>query len=142
MHSMIFLQLRSSYTSVDVLSFECLVILLRITSYNVCYTKLLRGVSLYNSSSDSASNIMLVSPVLSNLGAGTHRLKFAGRNSTATQDIEIGTLTDPTDPTTFTVFETVDLTTSFAEYTVDFSVITSYSIHYTKLYDNSEKYLL
>src|SRR5690606_16454032 len=79
------------------------------------------GVSLYNSDSSSSSNIILVSPVLSNLDAGTHWLRFSGRNSTASQDIVIGTLSDPTDGSTFTPFETVDLTTTFAEYTVDFS---------------------
>ena len=79
------------------------------------------GVSLYNSDSSSSSNIILVSPVLSNLDAGTHWLRFSGRNSIASQDIVIGTLSDPTDGGTFTPFETVDLTTTFAEYTVDFS---------------------
>ncbi|WP_431110101.1 T9SS type A sorting domain-containing protein [Winogradskyella poriferorum] len=79
------------------------------------------GVNLYNSGSGSTSNIMLVSPELSNLGDGTHQLRFYGRNSTSTQDIEIGTLSDPTDGSTFTVLTTVDLSTTHTEYEVSFA---------------------
>lgn len=79
------------------------------------------GVSLYNSSSVSTSNIMLVAPVLSNLNAGTHRLRFTARNSSSTQDIEVGTLSDPFDGSTFTVLQAVDLSTTHTEYAVDFS---------------------
>lgn len=79
------------------------------------------GVSLYNYNSTSTSNIMLVSPELSNLGDGTHQLRFYGRNSTSTQDIEIGTLSDPTDGSTFTVLTTVDLSTTHTEYEVSFA---------------------
>ena len=82
------------------------------------------GVDLYNSSSTATDNIMLVSPTLSNLSAGTHRLKFKARNSTATQDLEIGVLTDPTDATTFTLVEAVDITTTFQNYVVNFDAFT------------------
>jgi hypothetical protein len=67
---------------------------------------------------------MLVSPTLSNFSAGTHRLKFKARNSTATQDLEIGVLTDPTDATTFTLVEAVDITTTFQNYVVNFDAFT------------------
>lgn len=82
------------------------------------------GVDLYNSGSAATDNIMLVSPTLSNLSAGTHRLKFKARNSTATQDLEIGVLTDPTDATTFTLVEAVDITTTFQNYVVNFDAFT------------------
>jgi hypothetical protein len=78
------------------------------------------GVSLYNSSSTSG-DIILVSPELSNLAGGTHRLKLDASNSSSTQDLEIGTLSDPTDGSTFTLIETVDLSATFLEYTIDFS---------------------
>ncbi|MFK7948609.1 MAG: fibronectin type III domain-containing protein [Saprospiraceae bacterium] len=78
------------------------------------------SLSMYNFSSNSG-NVIIVSPVLSNLNAGTHRLRFYARNSTSTQDIEVGTITDPTDGSTFTSLESVDLNTTYAEYTVDFS---------------------
>ena len=79
------------------------------------------GVSLYNSSSTASSNIILVSPILSNLSAGSHQLRFMARNSTSSQDIQVGTIADPTDGTTFTSIETVDINGTFTEYTVDFS---------------------
>ncbi|WP_418637837.1 choice-of-anchor J domain-containing protein, partial [Winogradskyella sp.] len=79
------------------------------------------GVSLTNSNSGSTANIMLVSPNLSNLGDGTHLLRFFARNTTATQDLEIGTLSDPTDGSTFTLLSTVDINTTFAEYEVSFA---------------------
>ena len=82
------------------------------------------GVDLYNSDSAATSKIMLVSPILSNLSAGTHRLKFKARNTTATQDLEIGVLTDPADANTFTLVQAVDITTSFQSYVVNFNTFT------------------
>ncbi|WP_033960089.1 T9SS-dependent choice-of-anchor J family protein [Psychroserpens jangbogonensis] len=79
------------------------------------------GVSLYNSDSGSLANIMLVSPNLTNLGDGTHRLRFSARNSTASQDIEVGTLSDPTDGSTFTLLSAVDLSTTHTAYEVSFA---------------------
>ena len=76
---------------------------------------------LYNSSATATDDIILVSPQLSNVGAGTHRLRFYARNGTASQDLEIGTLSDNTASATFTLYQTVDLTTTWAEYTVDFT---------------------
>ncbi|WP_431137648.1 fibronectin type III domain-containing protein, partial [Psychroserpens mesophilus] len=92
-----------------------------VTSSTSADSSLPNGVSLYNSDSPSTSNIILVSPVLSNLGDGTHRLRFNARNSTATQDIEVGTLSDPTDGSTFTALTTVDLSNTFDEYEVSFA---------------------
>lgn len=80
------------------------------------------GVRLYNGSGDltTPNDAFLVSPQLNTLSAGTHRLRFFGDGSPA-GDVEVGTITDPTDPTTFTLFETVAITTTHTEYTVDFS---------------------
>lgn len=82
------------------------------------------GVALYNSSSPSDSNIMLVSPVLSNLSAGTNQLRLFARATEDTQDIEVGTITNPTDGSTFTALETVNLTTTHTEYTIPFTSYT------------------
>ena len=79
------------------------------------------SLTMYNSGSSSTSNIIIVSPVLSNLNAGTHRLRFYAKNNSATQDIEVGTITDPADGSTFTSLQSVDINTTYAEYTVDFS---------------------
>lgn len=58
--------------------------------------------------SDSSTNQAVVKTVaVSNLGAGTHRLRFKMRgNFTAGDDLEIGYLTDPTDETTFIPLDT------------------------------------
>lgn len=82
------------------------------------------GVTMYNSSSPSASYIMLVCPVVSNLSAGTHRLVFKGNTSTATEDVIVGTMSNPADGSTFTPLQTVDLTTSYAQYIVNFASYT------------------
>jgi hypothetical protein len=83
------------------------------------------GVNMYNDNSGAAANIMLVTPTLSNLSAGTHRLKFKARNNSATQDLEIGVLTDPADATTFTLVQAVDITTTFQSYVVNFDTFTA-----------------
>ena len=79
------------------------------------------AVELYNSGSGASDDIMLVSPPLSNVGAGTHRLKFYARNSSATQDLEVGTLSDLSANGTFTLLTPVDIGTTYQEYIVDFS---------------------
>jgi hypothetical protein len=109
-----------------------------------CWTKILRGtslstfatvttavnttnsapnsVSLYNSSSVSTtSDIILVSPFLSNLGAGTHRLKFYAKVAGA---IQIGTLDNNSPTAVFTPFQSVTTTATSTLYTIDFSTYT------------------
>lgn len=79
------------------------------------------GVFLSNNSASATADIMLVSPPLSNVGAGTHRLKFWARNGTATQDIEVGTLDNKSATATFTLVQAVDINGTYAEYMVDFT---------------------
>lgn len=79
------------------------------------------SISLYNSSSPSTSNIMLVTPYINNLSAGTNRLRFMARNSSDTQDIIVGTMSNPSDASTFTPLQTVDINGTFAQYIVDFT---------------------
>ena len=52
------------------------------------------AVRLYNSSSQPIDDIILVSPLIGNLGAGTNRLTFYAANTSAAEDLEIGTLSD------------------------------------------------
>lgn len=79
------------------------------------------SISLYNDSSPATANIMLVTPYINNIDAGTNRLRFFARNSTASQDIQVGTMSNPADASTFTVLQTVDLGTTFQEYSVSFA---------------------
>lgn len=103
------------------------------------------GIQMYSSYGDvSTDNMILVSPYVSNLNAGTHRLRFYAKNSSNALDIEVGTITDPTDGTTFTSLQTIDISTTYAEYVVDFSgyagadnyIAIRRQIPYSTTYDN------
>lgn len=74
--------------------------------------------SIYNSSSQSTDDIILVSPNLSNLGAGTHRLVFYARGGIG---LQIGTLDTNTDAAVFTSFQDITPTGEYERYVVDFS---------------------
>ncbi len=88
------------------------------------------SIQLYNASSPATANIMLVSPVMNNLSAGTHRLRFFAKNGTATQDLEIGTMSDPADASTFTVLQALDINTTWTEYAVSFAGYTGTNTHF------------
>ncbi|WP_298143397.1 fibronectin type III domain-containing protein [Flavobacterium sp.] len=68
------------------------------------------------------SDIILVSPPLSNAGAGTHRVKFFAEG---TANIQVGTLDSNSNTGTFTEVQTFELTNNMTEYVVDFSSITN-----------------
>ncbi|NRR92349.1 T9SS type A sorting domain-containing protein [Winogradskyella undariae] len=65
---------------------------------------------MYNSY-DSSGDYILVSPQTTDLSSGDNRVRFDLDGSLANEFI-VGTLTDPSDPTTFTEIETVTLLTS------------------------------
>ena len=76
---------------------------------------------------DATSDLILVSPILSNLGAGTHRLKFYAKNFifNDTANFQIGTM-NSTDPgSTFSEVDQVTVTTTFNEFTVDFTTVST-----------------
>ena len=83
------------------------------------------GARLYNGSGSltTPNDVILISPVLSNLQAQTHRLKFFADGSPA-GDVEVGTITNPNDPATFTLFQTIAITTTHTEYVIDFNSYT------------------
>ncbi|WP_026706037.1 T9SS type A sorting domain-containing protein [Flavobacterium soli] len=76
-----------------------------------------KGVEIYNAGSASTDNIILVSPTLNNLTAGTHLLKFYAARLGDVGSLEIGTLDGDG---FFTFYEEITLTSSYEEYTVDF----------------------
>lgn len=75
---------------------------------------------IYNSwTADAAAKLMLITPELSNISS--NQIRFYAKASTANEPLIIGTMTDPTDPATFTPFQTIsNLTTTHTEYTVKF----------------------
>lgn len=76
---------------------------------------------------DTDSDLMLVSPMLSNLGAGTHRLKFFAKHSVFNQEgsFEIGTLEGNNPEASLNVVDEISTTNTFTEYTIDFTLIGS-----------------
>lgn len=78
------------------------------------------SVEIYVSDSGEEDYVMLVSPNLSTLGAGTHRLKFQSYIYNG-GTLEIGTLNGNTDTATFTVYEQITIGDEFDEYVVDFT---------------------
>lgn len=79
------------------------------------------AVSMYNSNSVATDDIILASPPLSNLSAGTYQLSFYAKNSIIGQDIEIGTLSDNTPTATFSSLQTVTVTTAYQKFNVSFA---------------------
>lgn len=81
----------------------------------------LRAVQLNNASSTAPSNIMLVSPNLQNVSAGTHRLKFSAKTNGDTGSIQIGTVDGTSNTAFFYEYQTIELSSTYTEYIVDFS---------------------
>ncbi|RYY72066.1 MAG: T9SS type A sorting domain-containing protein [Chitinophagaceae bacterium] len=81
------------------------------------------NVSLFNSSYNSSNDIILVSPPVDNLAAGTHQLTFYLRGSSAAEipNIQIGTLNDNSSTAVFTSLTAVAATATYTQYTIDFS---------------------
>ncbi len=82
------------------------------------------AVTMYNSSSTSTDDIILVSPPVSNLAAGTYQLSFFAKNSVIGQDIEIGTMDDNSATANFTPLQTVTVTTAYQKFAVSFASYT------------------
>lgn len=75
------------------------------------------SMDLYNSN-DAAATVILVSPQLNNIAAGDHRVKFRGFSYTTGATVIVGTMTDPSDPDTFTEVESVALNDTWTDYNV------------------------
>ncbi len=68
----------------------------------------------------TTGHVMLISPETTALSSGTNRVRFSARATAANKILEVGTMTDPADPATFTVLQTITLTTTHTEYIVNF----------------------
>jgi len=83
-----------------------------------------RSVRINRDASGPDANVILVSPVLSNLSAGTHRLRFSTFSNEVSL-VEVGTLDGLTEEANFNlVGEAVEVQTGVHEYTVDFTSYT------------------
>jgi len=66
---------------------------------------------------DTAAELLLITPALDS-GTLGGKLKFWARSG-STQNLIIGTITDPTDPTTFVPIETFEVTTTYQQFGYD-----------------------
>jgi hypothetical protein len=79
---------------------------------------------IYNSSA-TTGNLILISPESSHSADGT-RVKFWARTSSGDQNLLVGTMSDPTDPATFTTIQTISINATYTEYTVNLSGTDNY----------------
>ncbi|KQS91426.1 hypothetical protein ASG21_02810 [Chryseobacterium sp. Leaf394] len=77
------------------------------------------NIYLLTNSTATTGNQMLVSPQTTALSDGTKRVKFFARGGAANYSVQIGTMTNPSDASTFTAFNTTNLTTTNTQYTVN-----------------------
>ncbi len=89
---------------------------------NVAFTEP-NSAELYNSD-DVNSTLLLITPNLIDLPNGTHRLKFRVSGGT-NYAMEVGTMSDPTNETTYNGVEPFQVVDGFNEFIVDFSTVTT-----------------
>ncbi len=88
------------------------------TSYDISEPNSMR---FYNGS-DTDAELILISPNF-NDDFTLNRVRFSGRDG-AENDFIVGTITDPTDASSFTPFQTITLTSTQTEYSVNFDTYT------------------
>lgn len=76
------------------------------------------SVFLFNEDSTNPSDVILVSPNLSNVGAGTHRLKFRAKREGGS--LQIGRLSSSFPDAVFTVIQEISTTANADQYSIDF----------------------
>jgi hypothetical protein len=76
-------------------------------------------------SSDLTAQILLVTPSLTAIGANTHRMTFKARGGSTGFPLIVGTMSDPTDASTFVELQTYALTNVYATYNVTLNTSTS-----------------
>lgn len=92
-------------------------------------------------SNDAAATMMLIAPEVSNLSAGTHRANFWLRGDST---VVVGTMSDPTNPGTFTPWDTIPpsmmSTGSYANFKVGFDTYTGTDTYVAFLWVPSRTY--
>ncbi|WP_432669956.1 T9SS type A sorting domain-containing protein [Flavobacterium sp. SM2513] len=78
-----------------------------------------------NNSGNAAAELYFISPALDALPLATHRMKFKAFSYTAGASVIVGTMSDPSQASTFTPVQTIPVTTAFANYSVTFSQATT-----------------
>ncbi|AWI26794.1 T9SS-dependent choice-of-anchor J family protein [Flavobacterium pallidum] len=97
------------------------------------------AVQLANGNSASAANILLISPDLSTVGTGDHRLKFYTRGY-GNVTIEVGTINTTTSDGTFNLIETINANANYTEHTVNFMDYAGTDTHIAFRHANTSTY--
>ncbi|MDR6968214.1 hypothetical protein J2X31_002231 [Flavobacterium arsenatis] len=86
------------------------------------------NVELFNSD-DANANLMLITPILTDLPNGTHRIKFQSYTYSSETALIVGTLSDPANPSSFTPVSTIPFSGDGVntEYIVPFSSATDHN---------------
>src|SRR5690606_11575094 len=87
--------------------------------------------------STTTGHVMLISPETPTLSSGTNRVRFSAKATAANKELQVGTMTDPTDPATFTVLQTIILTTTHTVYDVYFPAGTATYLAFNNATDGS-----
>ena len=81
------------------------------------------SMELYNGN-DTSANLLLITPQLTDLPNDTHRIRFMASGGTD-YGLLVGTMSDPTDATTFAPMAGVLITAGFNQYIVNFTTSTT-----------------
>ena len=85
--------------------------------------------NIYQYSTSSQNTSVAVLPEFSNVNAGTHWLRFKARVSTATGTLNVGYVTNPTDPSTFVLLQALSISnTSYTNGNPEYTVIVPSSV--------------
>lgn len=90
-------------------------------SYSNLFPDQNNAVQIFNENSGPTADLILVSPNLSTLGLGTHRLKFYAKSGFTPASVDIVTLNTNTNAAESTLFQTIALSQNTAQYVVEFS---------------------
>jgi len=75
------------------------------------------------------SDLILVSPNFNDMDLGDKRIRFKARNSSApSEDLIVGTISNPSDINSFQALDTIHLNTNFNTYTLSFDASTGYNM--------------
>jgi hypothetical protein len=78
----------------------------------------------FYSSDDETAPLYLITPGLTSIGANTHRIKFKAK-SPGGYTLIMGTMSDPTDVSTFTALNTYTLNSEYTDYSYTFNTTTT-----------------
>jgi hypothetical protein len=81
------------------------------------------SIYMYNMESTTSNLILIAPPLVSTLPVTSMRTKFWARGSTGFL-LQVGVISDVTDPATFQAIQTINLTNEYAEYVVGFQTYT------------------